>query len=211
MSVKAGVSVLSQPNHPARLLAIFGGTAAACAVVAAAALALMYVIGEEREAAPRAKPLADVEAPDGLVVVVPVADAQAFEELTGFAPVEAAWLPEGTQSSPVYSVTPEDDGGKREGRVSYGERDGFSSEGVRGPAIVLVEAMRAAAPDADGTLRRLTAGNGRTLVSRFACGEIAVEAQFYFSPPPEPGAEIVTPYMRETAQRFVDELRESCA
>jgi hypothetical protein len=214
MNVVSGVSVLSQPNHPVRLLWLLAASLAATTIVAAAALALLYVIDDVRTndvAGVSAVPSQSIDAPDGLVVVVPVEDAAQFEELTGFAPFIPSQLPASTDASrAVMSVTQPDEYGRRVGRVSYSAKPD-PVEGITGPVVVIVQAQGTPGEGVDGQLKRLTSGNGRTLVATLVCGDLVLDVQLYFGPDIAPGEPFVTPYMRETAEEFVEGVKRDCA
>lgn len=211
MNVDPGVNVLSQPNHPARLLALFAASLAITGVIAAAAIAMLYVIEDLRGGndGPAAAAPQHIEAPDGLVVVIPVADAREFEGLAGFKPFVPSSLPATTQGAPVMSVSQPDEQGRRVGRVSYSAKPD-PVEGITGPLIVIIEAKGAPGDGVDGELKRLTSGNGRTLVATLACGDLVLDIQMYFTPEAAPNEPFVTPYMKTTAQSFVDKVRADC-
>jgi len=212
MNVDPGVSVLSQPNHPMRLVAFFAASLAVTGIIAGAAIALLYVIDDLRGADPPAAAVQPqhIEAPEGLEVVIPVADATEFKALTGFKPFVPSSLPATTQGEPVMSVSQPDDQGRRVGRVSYGAKP-EPVEGVTGPIVVIVEAKGTPGNGVDGELKRLTAGNGRTLVATLDCGDLVLDIQLYFSPDVARGEPFVTPRMKETAQGFVDGVKADCA
>jgi hypothetical protein len=212
MNVDPGVSILSQPNHPMRLVALFAASLAVTGVIAAAAIALLYVVDDLRgahEPAAAVQPQ-HIEAPEGLEVVIPVADAKEFKALTGFKPFMPSSLPATTQGAPVMSVSQPDTEGRRTGRVSYGAKP-EPIEGVTGPIVVIVEAKGTPGEGVDGELKRLTAGNGRTLVATLDCGDLVLDVQMYFSPDVAPGEPFVTPYMKTTAERFVNGVKADCA
>lgn len=206
------MSVLSQPNHPARLLAIFGASLAVAVVIGAAAAMQVYVIndirdgGTDNSAVQSPQP---IDAPEGLVVVIPVDDAAQFEEFTGFAPFVPSRLPSATIDEPVMSVTPPDEYGRSTGRVSYSTTN-EPVEGITGPLIVIVEAEGTPGNGVDGQLKRLTTGNGRTLVATLPCGDLVLDVQMYFGPDIVRGEPFVTPYMKSTAEDFLAGVREDC-
>lgn len=211
MNVDPGVSVLSQPNHPMRLLSLFAASLLASAVVAGAVAALAYVVedvraGDERGAAAAPQ---SIDAPDGLVVVIPVEDAAQFEELAGFAPFVPSSLPATAIDQPVMSVTPPDEQGRSVGRVSYSTQ-AEPVEGITGPLIVIVQAQGTPGDGVDGQLKRMTSGNGRTLVATLPCGDLVLDVQMYFGPGIAPGEPFVTPYMRSTAERFLAGVKADC-
>jgi hypothetical protein len=211
MDVDPGVSVLSQPNHPVRLLSLFGASLVLCAIVAGAAAALLYVIDDVRSSDVRGASTApqSIEAPDGLVVVIPVEGAAQFEELAGFAPFIPSSLPPTVIDKPVMSVTPPDEQGRRVGRVSYSTQPD-PVEGVTGPVIVIIQAQGTPGSGVDGLLKRLTAGNGRTLVATLPCGDLVLDVQMYFGPDIAPGEPVVAPYMKSTAETFVANVKAQC-
>jgi hypothetical protein len=213
MNVDPGVNVLSQPNHPARLLALFAASLAVTGVIAGAAIAMLYVVDDLRggnDAPSAASAPQHIEAPEGLVVVIPVADAKEFKALTGFKPFVPSSLPETTRGAPVMSVTQPDEEGRRVGRVSYSAKPD-PVEGVTGPLIVIIEAKGTPGDGVDGELKRLTAGNGRTLVATLSCDDLVLDIQMYFTPDVAPNEPFVTPYMKTTAQSFIDSVKADCS
>ena len=76
---------------------------------------------------------------------------------------------------------------------------------------MLVEARGEPGDGVDAAIKRLTSGNGRTIVATFECGDLVIEAQMYFNPGPDRGEEFVTPYMRQTARDFLDGMLRQCA
>jgi len=207
------VRVLSQPNHPYRLLWLFALTMGAAGLVAAAIVALGYVIDDMRGGGIRAPGATEqhIDAPEGLIVVLPVQDADQFEELTGFAPFVPSRLPDSTLTDPVLAVTQPDDEGRRIGRVAFNARPDVAVEGITGPLIVIVEAHGEPGSGVDGQLKRLTAGNGRTLVATLQCGGLVLDLQMYFTPGISPGEPFVTPYMKSTGEDFLDVVKADCA
>jgi hypothetical protein len=212
MNVDPRVSVLSQPNHPMRLLSLFAASVLASAIVAGAAAALLYVLDDVRSGDVRGVASAPqgIEAPEGLVVVIPVEDAAQFEELAGFAPFIPSSLPDTTIDAPVMSVTPPDEQGRSVGRVSYSTQP-HPVEGITGPLIVIIQAQGTPGEGVDGQLKRITSGNGRTLVATLPCGDLVLDVQMYFGPDIAPGEPFVTPYMKSTAETFVNGVKADCA
>ena len=50
-----------------------------------------------------------------------------------------------------------------------------------------------------------------SFVATLACGDLVLDVQMYFSPEPQEGEQIVTPYMLGVATEFLDGIREQCA
>ncbi|MEX2227762.1 MAG: hypothetical protein WEB52_15100 [Dehalococcoidia bacterium] len=212
MNVDPGVNVLSVPNHPLRLLSLFALSMLASLIVAGAAAALVYVIDDVGLSDVRgvAAPPHGIDATDGLVVVIPVEDAQQFEDLAGFAPFVPSSLPATTVDAPVMSVTPPDEQGRSVGRVSYSAQPD-PVEGITGPLIVIIQAQGTPGEGVDGQLKRLTSGNGRTLVATLPCGDLVLDVQMYFGPGITSGEPFVTDHMKSTAESFVDGVKADCS
>jgi hypothetical protein len=205
------VNVLATPNHPARLISLFGSTLAVCALVAAAAGALLYLIDDQRGAGTQTTVLpGNIEAPEGLEVVIPVDDALALRDIAGFKPFVPKRVPSTTDTTPKFAVSQADADGRRTGRVAFGPKQGTDVDGITGPIVVLVEQPGDGGADADGSLRQLTAPNTRGIVSTIGCGELVLQVQLFFGPNPQAGDEIITPYMQGVARSFVDTLIEQC-
>jgi hypothetical protein len=212
MNVDPGVNVLSQPNHPLRLLSLFAMSLLGSAVIVGAAAAALYVVDDMHSAETRAVAPSpqSIDAPDGLVVVIPVEDAEKFEDLAGFAPFVPSSLPATTVDRPVFSVTPPDEQGRSVGRVSFSAKP-EAAEGITGPLVVIVEAQGTPGDGVDGQLKRLTSGNGRTLVATLPCGDLVLDVQMYFGPDIVPGEPFVTPYMKSTAETLLAGVKADCA
>jgi hypothetical protein len=212
VSVVPGVRVLSQPNHPYRLLWLFALTMGAAGLVAAAILALGYVIDDMRYGDIRFAATTEqrIDAPEGLMVVLPVEDAGQFEELTGFEPFVPSRLPESTEAAAVLAVTQPDERGRRIGRVAFNAKQGVAVEGITGPLVVILEAHGDPGSGVDGQLKRLSTGNGRTLVATLQCGDLVLDLQMYFTPGISPGEPFVTPYMKSTGEKFLDGVKDDC-
>ncbi len=210
------MTVLAQPNHPARLATMFFATAAAVSLVAAAALSVYFIIEDQRDTAVSRVagtsdiPDSNIQAPEGLIVVTPVETAAQFEELAGFAPFVPEQLPASTDTAPKFAVTQPDVDGFRVGRVAYSAREGWSADGISGPVIVIGQAHGTAGDGVDGQLKRIVGGS-RALVATLPCADLVLDVQMYFSPEPLEGEEIVTPYMIDVATRFLDDVKAQCA
>ncbi len=209
------MTAISQPNHPARIAAIFFGTIAGFGIVLAAALSLYLIVLDQRDAAfgsvavSSAAP-GNIEAPPGLIVIIPVEDPQAFEELAGFAPFVPKRVPAFTDPVPNYAVTQPDANGLRVGRVAFSAKN-EAVDGVTGPVIVISEAQGEPGEGVDGELKRIISG-ARALVATFGCGDLVLDVQMFFSPQEiAPGEELITPFMRDTARGFIDGLKTQCA
>lgn len=209
------VTVLTQPNHPARLAALFAGALGACSVIALAAYATAWM-WHDRRGEPRisrvagisASPADHVKAPEGLMIVIPVDDAAQFKELTGFAPFIPKRVPSSNEPAPKFAVTQPDETGARIGRVAFSAKRDSLHDGVSGPVIVISQARDKASEGVDGVLKRMT--STRALVATLPCGELVLDVQLYFSPEPAAGEEVVTPWMRSVGEGFVGELKEQC-
>jgi hypothetical protein len=210
------MTALEQPNHPARLAAIFVVTALAVSIVAGAAVALYLIIDDQRDArvsevaGASAVPDRNIAAPEGLIVVTQVDTPQQFQELAGFAPFVPETLPASTDDAPAFAVAQPDENGFRVGRVQYGAREGWSAYGITGPMIVIGQAKGAPGEGVDGQLKRIVGGS-RALVATLACGDLVLDVQMYFAPEAQGDEPIVTPYMRDVAVNFLDDIREQCA
>jgi hypothetical protein len=206
------MTALAQPNHPVRLAALFFGTIAAFAVVLAAALAAHYVwLEETNEPVSRVAGASNVQAGDGLIVVVPADSPRQFEDLAGFAPFVPGRVPASTDGTPKFAVTQPDANGFVVGRVAFSAKAGTEVDGISGPVIVIGEAFGKPGEGVDGEIKRIS-GAGRVLAATLGCGELVIDVQLYFSPStPAGGEELITPYMRDVARGFIDGIKEQCA
>jgi hypothetical protein len=210
------MTALARPNHPARLAALFVGTAAAVALIAAAAASLYLVVQDQREtrvsgvAGVSDVPDSNITAPEGLIVVTQVDTPEQFEELAGFAPFVPDKLPASTDTTPKFAIAQPDENGLRVGRVAYSAREGALTDGISGPVIVIGQAKGAPGAGVDGQLKRIVGGT-RALVATLACGDLVLDVQMYFSPEPQEGEPIVTSHMHGVATEFLDSIREQCA
>jgi hypothetical protein len=205
------MTVLARPNHPARLLALFAATLAAFGIVAAAVYSGAYVWRDLTAGSDTGHGVVDkpgVEAPNGLVVLIPVDDAGAFKDATGFAPFVPQSLPDGTDATPKFAVTEPDANGKRLGRVGFSAKRGYEHEGIGGPVVIISEGQGKPGAGIDATVRPL--GAGRALQSAFACRDLVLDVQLYFSPDVASGEVAITPYMQQTAESFVASLHTQC-
>jgi hypothetical protein len=210
------MTVLAPPNHPARrAAAIFLAAAGAVSLVAAAVISIVLIIQDQRHgsvsrvAGTAGVPDVHIEARAGLVAATTVETAAEFEVLAGFAPFLPSTLPASTDTTPRFAVAEPDARGVRGGSVLYVAREGWSAYGISGPAIVIGQARGTAGEGVDGQLKRI-AGHGRALVVALPCGELVLDVQLYFAPEPAEGEEIITPYMRDVAVRFLDGIRKQC-
>lgn len=211
----AGVSrtmtVLTQANHPARLAAIFFGTIAAFGVVLTAALALYLVVLDMRHAHAPWPPssAADVQSPNGIIVVIPAATPQEFEAIAGFPPFVPSRVPSSTDPTPKFAVTQPDASGFRVGRVAFSAKPD-AVDGVTGPVIVIGEAYGKPGDGVDGELKSIVSG-ARGVAATLPCGDLVIDVQLYFSPTePAEGEELITPYMREVGRGFLDDVKADC-
>ena len=203
------IRVLSQPNHPARLAAIFAASVAALGIIAAAAYAGAWIWRDLTSGASSgAVATPSIETGGGLLVLTPVEDAAAFEELTGFAPFVPRRVPEGTNPAPSFAVAPPSDDGSRLGRVSFGAVPGHESEGISGPVVVIEQGAGTPGAGVDGALRQV--GDGRALGAAFACGDLVLDVQLYFSPDDATGPEAITPHMQDVAVGFMRDILRQC-
>jgi hypothetical protein len=184
-------------------------------IVVMAVISVRYIIEDQRDTAvSRVAGASDqpgnVEAPEGLIIVIPVDDAAQFEDLAGFAPFVPASLPASSETTPKFAVSQPDENGFRVGRVAYSAREGWSAYGITGPVIVIGQAQGAPGEGVDGQLKRIITG-GRALAATLPCGDIVLDVQLYFGPDPADGEPIVTAYMRDVAVRFIDGINAQCA
>lgn len=211
MRVDPGVSVLSQPNHPLRLAWLFATSVLVTGIIATAGAAVLYIVQQERTPAAPALEGGSVEAPEGLIIVLPVEDAKEFEDMTGFEPFIPERLPAATDTTPVMAVTLPDEEGNRVGRISFAQKSDEPTEGFTGPIVVLAQAKGKPGEGVDGVLKRVTSGTGRTVVATIPCGDLVIDIQLYFGPAPQVGDVFVTPYMHEVSTQFVDDMKAQCA
>jgi hypothetical protein len=115
------MSVITQSNHPARLLTMFGGALAFAAIVASALYAAIWMVQDMRapETVTRTIGSGDITASGGVQVVLPLESADEFEQLAGFAPFVPERVPANTIGDPKYAVTPPEAEGHRVGRVAF--------------------------------------------------------------------------------------------
>lgn len=211
-SVVLRVTVLARPNHPLRLVAIFAMSIAASVIIATGAYVLTWLVQDMRGAHDTATvvaPVPNLTAPEGMVIVQPAKDAREFERLTNFAPFVPRELPEHTLPAPSFAATLPDSEGRRAGRVAFSAAEGVDVDGVSGPLVVLIEAEGAPGAGVDGVLKQSTTVS-RLLLATLACRGLVIDVQMYFSPEAAAGEPAVTPYMRETAERFLASLHAEC-
>jgi hypothetical protein len=205
------MSILATPNHPARLLSLFGASAGLTALVALAAGALLYVIDDLRGGAPASFVMGNVTAPEGLEFVIPLEDEIEFRELAGFKPFVPERVPSTTDPVPHFAVSPADENGARIGRVAFSPKDGAAVDGITGPIVVVVQREMDAPDSADGGLRQLTAPNTRGITAQLPCGDLVLDVQLFFGPEAADGEPAITPYMQDVAASFVATVQEQCA
>ena len=215
MSVDRGMTVLSRPNHPARLGVLFLATVLLAAIVGTAVVAVDYIVRdqlESRVAGVQVAPGAgDVTLPDGLAVVTPLEDAGAFEDLLGFEPLLPESFPDATDPTPHFAATRPDARGVRFGQVRFGAKEDVETARITGPAILLAQVRGLPGAGVDGELKRVRSGASRVLAATFACGDgLIVDVQFFFGPDAAEGERLLTPYMTESAQGFLDDLVRQC-
>lgn len=216
-AVRSSVIALSTPNHPFRLAGFFAASLAFFAIVGGAAYAVTYIVQDQRaarvsevlgaEAVPKQS---DLDLPEGVIAVQRVSTEEEFEALAGFKPLIPNELPEQTEHDLVLAVALPNDYGVRTGRIGYSSKEGADTGGITGPMVVLMEVRGLADDGIDGELRRVTSGNGRTLVATIGCGGLVIGVELYFGPDPQDGEAFLTPYMTDTAQKFLDSLKQQC-
>jgi hypothetical protein len=206
------VSVLSQPNHPARLVGVAVAAFVLAAVMFAAALAGALVVDDMRGgSAPAETPLApDIRVPEGFRVVVQLESADDVRAMAGFAPFVPERVPSTTDPVPHFAVTPEDEHGERIARVAFSAQP-EGVDGITGPLIVLEQTDEFDAAALDTELKRLVASDARAVTAQFSCGDLAVTAAFYFQPAPLDGEPVITPYMTDIARSSLDAMQRQCA
>jgi hypothetical protein len=214
-SVCLSVIARTTPNHPLRLAGIFAASLAFFGIVAGAAGALAYVVHDVRAshvAAPSASvpTQAQMNLPSGVIALQGAANAGEFTQLAGFSPFVPKQLPEHTKNDLSLSVALPDANGIRAGRVGYSPSGAASPDGITGPTVVLWETK--GAPDAStvGAFHQLAGAKGRVMVATAGCGGLTLKMELYFQPDPAPGDTVVTPYMSDTAQKFLDGVRGQC-
>ncbi|MBF6601267.1 MAG: hypothetical protein IVW36_12240 [Dehalococcoidia bacterium] len=192
-----------RPLQPFRLTWLFARSLACAAIIAAALYAALYVASDMRDRSatqPPAPAAPDVQLPDGFELLTPLADAAAFEQALGFAPVVPATLPAGSDSRPRFDATQPDATGVRSGELRFtARRDAAGAP--RGPSLLLIES-RPARPAAEAPLRAIGAGSSEATAR---CGATTITARFYFAGAVDDSAAAAV------AQRFLDALRSQCA
>lgn len=209
------MSAISQPNHPARLIWLFGATLLVTGIIGGAAAALAFMVQDQRghfsDVRGAIGPGGQVQAPEGLVIVIPVDDAKQFREFTGFTPFVPKAVPHNTIPTPKYAVSQPDADGNRTGRVAFSPKPGAATEGITGPIVVLVESPGAPAPGAElGQLKRIDGDSTRAIIATLPCGDLTLEMQLFFGPDAPAGEELITPYMQTVATQFLAELQGAC-
>lgn len=209
------MSVLAQPNHPARLAWLFTATALVCGIVATAAFALVWMVRDQlHDDTPAGQFIvpADLDVGDGLTVVVPMKDREQFEDVAGFTPFVPEKVPNTTDTTPKYAIVPaSEDGTPMLGRVAFSAKPDAAVDGITGPIVVLVQSENHGNAEADGQLKRVVDGEARAITALVACGDLLVDVQLYFGPRAEDGEPMVTQYMIELARQFVDTVIAQCA
>ncbi len=198
-------------RYPAlRFASIALGAVGVWSIIAAAALAVALIVQNERRSAPAAAvpPSGSVHA-SGLLVLSPLSDAKAFNDTLGFEPVVPDALPDLTQTDPRFFAVQAEDS-VAEGQVRFAPRADASSEGIRGPGIVLVERGRSASDVVDSTLVTAIAGTSRIFTSDVTCGSLAITAQLYFYPSGSDGPPAIAA-ASPLAEAFLSALRAQCA
>lgn len=214
-AVRFGVIARTTPNHPLRLAGIFGASLAFFGIVAGAALSLAYVVHDVRashNAAPSVSvpTQADLNLPPGVIALQRVANGDGFQQLAGFKPFVPDQLPQHTKHDLSLSVALPDAKGVRVGRVGFSASAVAGPGGITGPLVVLWETKGTPNASAGGAFQHLAGDKGRVLVTTIGCRGLALRMELYFSPDPAPGETFVTPYMSETAQKFLDGVKGQC-
>lgn len=206
------MTAFSRSNHPLRLAALFAGTVLAAGLVASAAGAVLYIVDDQRTGPAVADTPLDtnLDVPDGLVVLQLVDTREQLAAEVGFEPLLAGVLPETTDGEPVFAVTQPDEHGVRFAHVSYSAKKDVAIDGITGPTVVLFQGKGEPGPAVDGELRRIEWGNARALAATFPCGDLVVDARFYFGPDAAPGEPFLNPQMTSAAQLVIDDLLERC-
>lgn len=209
------MTMIAQPNHPARLAWLFGATLLITGIIGAAIVAGVYVVQDKRGVFDDKRvmlvPDGQIQSGNGLEVVIPVDDPQTFREFTGFAPFVPKRVPRNTDGTPKYAVSMADADGNRSGRVAFSPKKDASTEGITGPIVVLVQSQGVPEDDGDlGQLQRLNDDSTRAIVATIGCGDLTLDMQLFFGPEAQPGEETVTPYMKTVASQFLAELQEAC-
>lgn len=217
-AVRSGVIALSTPNHPLRLAGFLAASVAFFAIVGAAAYSVMYIVRDQRSGrvsevlgAAVVPKQSDLHLPAGVLAVQRVASEGEFRQLAGFKPFIPGDLPEHTQDDLSLAVALPDDNGVRSGRVGFSAKDGATAaDGTTGPMVVLFEVQGQPGEGVDGELKRVTGGNGRALIATIGCRGLVIDVQSFFGPDPQPGEAFLTPYMTDTARRFLDGVKRQC-
>lgn len=204
------MSVLAQPNHPARLATLFAASVAATVIVASAIAAALYVVQDIRagDNPPSAAPLFDV--PDGFMVVLPLESAAQIEEMAGFAPFVPSRVPSTTQPSAHFAVTPEDDAGERTARVAFSAAQDVYVDGINGPLIVLEQTDNFDPGIIESEVKQLVVEGAYAVRGQFICRDIAVTAAFYYQRQDGLAGGAVTPYMVDVARSALDTMQSEC-
>jgi hypothetical protein len=193
------MTVVAQPQHPARLVGVLVRALAAFALLASAAYAVLYIVDNETRSAPAPPPAAsDLGLPDGMVAIRPT-DLTEWKDILGFEPVLANDLPSGVIDGPVYFMQPPSGEFGVAGHVRYAYEDGR-------PAISLIE--QSGGLDVTSPMKAIESGGTRVHLVNLACGDIVIQAQMFFRADgpdaPDPAATTAT------ASAFFDGLRAQC-
>lgn len=193
------MTVLAQPRQPLRLLGVFAASLAGFALIAAAVGAVLYIV--DNETAAPSSPLsfqADVDLPPGMVLVRPVESADQWRDALAFAPILPETLPEGLLDDPLYFLQQPDARGRIAGHIR------FATSG--GPTLILVEQQGQIA--VERPLRAQESDSSVGYLEAFACGNIVIQTQLYFS---KDTANAVDPdESLAIARAFSDALHAQC-
>jgi hypothetical protein len=207
------MTVFTRPNHPVRLAVLLLGTALAAGIIGSAIVAVDYIVRDQLEsevAGVQTGPGGDVAVPNGLTVVTPLADAGVYEDELGFEPMLPESFPDGTDPAPHFGATAPDARDRRFGHVRFAQKPDVATDGITGPTILIQQVRGDPGEGVDGELKRVRSGASRVLAATFDCGDLVVDVQFFFGPDAAPGEPFLTPYMTDTAQSVVDDLRGQC-
>jgi len=208
------MSIMALAARPLRLTGLFLASLAIFATIAAAAVAVLYIVADQRESEVTVFSLeagGNVTAPEGLIVLIDLASEEQFEELLGFAPFIPAAVPETTAPGARLYATQPDAQGLRSGYIQFAASGGASSQGVAGPTIRLIETRASVDAEHAGELRGLTSDGQRTIISDVACGDLALRIELFFNVDAGADEQGAGSYMRAVAASFVERVQAQCA
>jgi hypothetical protein len=188
-------------THPLRLLWLFARSVAVAGIVASAVYAAIYVAEDMRRTrdVPPAAPATNIDVPSGFEVLTPLANARAFQQVVGFAPVVPKTLPAGTTAGARFDATAPDATGARSGELRFAAQRGADGTPL-GPSLLLAESH---ATGNEGATAAALVDDG-TYAASIPCGAIRIDARIYFA------ASVPATGAAATAQSFVDALTRQC-